>query len=693
MDKLPLDAKLLSNAVIELNIARHILSLYPKDHQLSQSSLEKTFAILGELFELRSKVTLAVAKDTLIIDEHRLDPKNPVYREFALALSRMSIAFVSFVKGMTREEVYDFFRFLSRDTAGVSSETLPEILAEYRLPHILVEALDFRAFAFAEDRRKKDEPDTYLLERHIKGLLDGGLPATSVQMIIEEIEPGALAALLNQSGHADARESAYDTVVGTYLRDGASRTFSSADLQRLLTFIAGLRPELKQQFLSSSVKAFASNSGALNQALEGVSVDNIIELFDELDRSRVVLPEALRTLISRFARTGVELPGGGLNMDDVLLSREIAALFKDGGEPIKVPESYQSEIRQLLETPGAGFLPPAGLELDLEMEEAFVRYCHANALLALMDCPIPQLIKFEDEAAYATAFTALATWSVETGQYPQLLELLIRFDDFEKSGRHQGIVCAVRGHCQGTEFIADTVDSFLRHGRADRSGAALVCSYYGERIAPLLFDTMSVEPRMHVRKMFLQLLGGLGDRVAREATLRLRDPRWHVRRNALYLLAETGAPCDRRILVRLCRDADPRVRLQSARCLLLAGEAEGVTTLRALLHDSSAGVVDAAIVAAGALGVRELLPELAELAKKPVRADEINLRLRLVRTLGQLGGDQAAETLKMLLGTRVFLLPRETERIRSEVRRALQRIAGKQPEVGAHGDAPSKGAP
>ena len=92
MSKLPLDAKLLSNAVIELNIARHILSLYSREHQLVQLSLDKTIAILADLFELRPEISLAVAKDTLIIDERPLDPKNPVYREFALALSRMSVA-------------------------------------------------------------------------------------------------------------------------------------------------------------------------------------------------------------------------------------------------------------------------------------------------------------------------------------------------------------------------------------------------------------------------------------------------------------------------------------------------------------------------------------------------------------------------------------------------------------------------
>ena len=300
MSKLPLDANLLGNAVIELNIARHILALYSREHQLVQLSLDKTVAILSDLFELRPEISLAVAKDTLIIDERHLDPKNPVFREFALALSRMSVALVSFVKGVTREEVYDFLRFLSRESAGISSETLPEVLAEYRLRHILIEPLDYRAFAFAEDSAKEDGSDEYLLERYIKALLDGNLPADGVQAVVENVEPGTLAVLMNQAGGELAQEASYDTVVSSYLRGGAGKPVSGGDLQRLMTFIAGLRPELKQQFLAASVKSLSRNQAALSQALEGVSVDSIIEFMAEIDRTRVALPAELGTLIARF---------------------------------------------------------------------------------------------------------------------------------------------------------------------------------------------------------------------------------------------------------------------------------------------------------------------------------------------------------------------------------------------------------
>jgi len=85
-EKIPLDARLLSDAIIELNISRRNISIYPKDHPSVEKSLSRAYEFLQKLFELRPEIILAIAKDTLIIDDYYLDKKNPVYREFALQL-------------------------------------------------------------------------------------------------------------------------------------------------------------------------------------------------------------------------------------------------------------------------------------------------------------------------------------------------------------------------------------------------------------------------------------------------------------------------------------------------------------------------------------------------------------------------------------------------------------------------------
>jgi hypothetical protein len=67
-DEIPLDAKLLSYAIIELNISRRNVAIYPRDHPSVENTLTNAFKFLKQLFGMRSEITLAIAKDTIIID-------------------------------------------------------------------------------------------------------------------------------------------------------------------------------------------------------------------------------------------------------------------------------------------------------------------------------------------------------------------------------------------------------------------------------------------------------------------------------------------------------------------------------------------------------------------------------------------------------------------------------------------------
>jgi len=57
-EKIPLDARLLSDAIIELNISRRNVSIYPRDHLSVDKSLNKEFEYMQKLFELRPDITL-----------------------------------------------------------------------------------------------------------------------------------------------------------------------------------------------------------------------------------------------------------------------------------------------------------------------------------------------------------------------------------------------------------------------------------------------------------------------------------------------------------------------------------------------------------------------------------------------------------------------------------------------------------
>lgn len=676
-EKLPLDARLLTNAVIELNISRHIISLYPGNHALVKKALDRAFDILTDLFELRGEISLAVAKDTLIVDKHYLDRKNPVYQEFALSLSRMCVACLTFIKGVTREEVYSFHRFLSRDPTGLSADTLPDILKEYGLLHIRVEPLDYGRFSFTEGEADKETSDEYILERYIKGLIDGTLVDDDVAEVIEGFPPEVLAGLLNQTSGNMAKEKTYDTVISNYLRSSTGHAFSGKELGRLLVFISSLRPEIKREFLGSSIRGIGSDLTTLHRALEGVSMDSIIEFLDGINEHNIALPEPLRNLLAKFARFGpgdVDGPGGGIDnlADDILLSPEITNLLREDKHGETTPDEYKVQIRKLVETNLIGPPKLTKEKFYSEWEDNFIGYYYGKTLLEIISSEGPNLIHARDELYCTDLLTRLMEEAIDTGQYGQLQELLVQLDSKATRERYPSIAEAVTEHCHTPGFISHLSSSFRSHGRMARGAAMMLSDYYGDEIVPSLFSMLTTEKSASVRKFLIGLIIRLGDKASRESLRRLADKRWYVRRNILYILGEGDVSGKVQSIRPFCRDPDPRVRLEAAKCLLKAGDAQGTETLRELMESEQWDVVETAVVQAGYFEDKELLFDLIKLLKrKTIRGSDLQRKIPVARALGQIGGPEAKEALKEVLNARSLLYRDDLEKLKKAARKAL----------------------
>jgi len=677
-EKLPLDARLLTNAVIELNISRHIISLYPGNHALVKKALDRAFDILTDLFELRTEISLAVAKDTLIVDKHYLDRKNPVYRQFALSLSKMCVACLTFIKGVTREEVYSFHRFLSRDPTGLSADTLPDILKEYNLLHIRVEPLDYGRFSFTEGETDRETADEYILERYIKGLIDGTLVDDDVAEVIEGFPPEVLAGLLNQTSGNMAKEKTYGTVISNYLRSSSGHAFSGKELGRLLVFISTLRPEMKREFLGFSVKGIGHDLTTLHKALEGVSMDSIIDFLDSINEHNIALPEPLRNLLAKFARFGpgdVDDPGRGMDnlADDILLAPEITNLLREDKHGETIPGEYKEQMRKLAEADFAGAPKLIREKFDSEWEDNFIRYYYGKTLLEIISSEGPNLIPASDELYCTDLLTRLMEETIDAGQYGQLQELLVQLDSKVSQKRYPSITEAVIEHCHTPEFISHLASSFRSQGRMARGAAMMLSDYYGEEIAPSLFAMLTTEKSASVRKFLIGLIIRLGDKASRESLRRLADKRWYVRRNILYILGEGDVSRKIQSIRPFCRDPDPRVRLEAAKCLLKAGDTQGVETLRELMESERWDVVEAAVAQAGSFEVKELLFELMRLLKrKTIRGSDLQRKIPVARALGQIGGPQAEEALKELLNARSLLYRDDMEKLKKAARKALK---------------------
>jgi HEAT repeat protein len=679
-EKLPLDARLLSRVVIELNIARRVIALYPGSHDLVQNALDKAYESLQELFELRPSTTLSVARETLFVDEYFLERKNPVFREFALALSKLNIARITFVKGTTREELYGLHHFLCADTGGLTAAGLRELLERQGFRNLRVELVDFRSFTFFEGRAARGD-DATLMERYIKGCMDGTLLPADVQELVAGVPPEQLAENLNRAGGGTTHPEAYDRVITSYLRSSAEPSYTSRELGRLFDFINRLRPELKKEFLSAAIRPLGTDLDELRRSLEGVPVDSVIALLGSINETGLTIPKALRDLIAKFSQLAPgkqERAPGALDAlaDDFLLSAEIMTLLREDEKESLNPAAYREEIRSLIENSVAAAPLAARQEAAAGWGPEIVGYSYGQAMLEVLSSPDKEAVDGSHQTHFAAVLGDLADEAAQQGHYGQLLEMLEQLRVNRGRRRQAPVATAVLEHCNSPDFIAALVASLRQYGRAERVAATLVCERYGAAIVGPLYDLLAEEQSRSVRRFLLGLIARLGDAGLPESLQRLADPRWYVRRNILYVFGETGASVALAAVEVCGRDPDPRVRLEAARCLVRAGRASGVEVLRQLLRDPDPAVAGPAARLAGWLRVAALVPELQRLLETAPRGSEgDSSRTQAVRALGRIGTPAAEVPLRAILAQRNLLRRSGLADLKTEATRALRAAA------------------
>jgi HEAT repeat protein len=674
-EKIPLDARLLSDAIIELNISRRNVSIYPRDHPSVDKSLNKAFEYMQKLFELRPDITLAIAKDTLIIDDYYLDKKNPVYREFALNLSRMNIAHVTFITGLTKDELYEFHRFISGRMSEMPAETVEEKLRELNLIHIRAGLIDYGAFLFEEGKTSREKPAEQLWERYIYGMLEGTLNSDDMPDGFREIPPEVLARFVNTVAADDLKEETYDKVITTYMRRSSETAFSSKDLKRLLAFINGLKPELKKQFLTSSLRTFTGDIDSTYKALREVSVDEVIELLSGINEQKLAIPEALKNLLDKLSslpQEGMESLSfeSGLLVDDIFLAPDIANLLGEASFGAFIDGAYQKEIQKLLDFKARGVAPAELREWEREYNDDVIEKDFNQSLLELL---LTDILSEEEYRSFVALIREQSAQFVWTGQYGQVLRIIKVLDENAECNKFSDVTTESLRYYHSVEFIAGLIISLRMLGRQMRAEAWLLCEYYGQGIIPSLLDALVQEESQTVRRFFLELLKQFGAGVIPEAIKRLGDPRWFVKRNMLYILSELNSPEVLPSVRPYCRHENLKVSFEAIKCLLGSGDRYGIHAVKDYLHSESRELVEQAIALSGAFRIREFVPDLLQmLRKRGISGADLFDKIPVVRALGDIGDPAALQVLREALSEKSLLFRGASERLKEEIYSSLK---------------------
>ncbi len=677
-DHLPIDSRLLSEAIYELNISRHNVSVYPEDHPIIDKSLTEAFNNVQKLFALRAEFTLAIANDTIIIDKHYLDKKNSFFRDFALCLSQKDIAYVTFIKGLKKDELYSFHRFLLADTTEESPSNMQARLNEYNLSHITIGFIDYTAFSLNEGKTGEDGNTVSLWEQYVYGLMLGNIQSQDVSGVIQEIPPVRMAELINTIADAHSDTGNYKNIISSYIGSSISNKLTDKEFRKLVEVVHKLSPDIKQQFLSSTMDIISDDMDSVQKLLQEMPLNDILDFLSIINEQMVVIPEALNNVLTKFSKihkgmTDAPRIGGEFIEDDILLSNEVTGLLSDSNFSTFVSDIYHKEIQSLIRHNAGDISPELIEEFEKQWSDEHIENVFHDIVLELMSTERLGTISESEYEDYLAILKEQIEHFIITGQYKMVLDALMTLEANAVKNPQNDVMVSASQFFHEAEFMSQLVHSIRLIGRSKREDVYTLCEFYKDEIIPFLMDALTDEDSPSIRRFLIGLISHFGDIASDIAITRLEDSRWFVIRNMLFILLECGSDDALRKAKPYCTHENPKVSFEAIKCLLKAGDKSAVRPLRNYLKSNSRELLKKALLLTGAYNVREVVPDLIQmLNKKSLTGGNIEDKVAVVRALGQVQDLRALEALNNVLSTKKLLFNDALENLKKEAKIALK---------------------
>lgn len=676
--ELPLDTKLLSDAVIELNISRKNVGIYPPGHIQITKSIDRAYEILQRLFEIRPEMTLGIAKDTLLVGQNYLDQKNPVYRDFALSLSQQGIAAVTFTSGLSREELVRFHRVLTTKPEDIrAAGGIGAVMEQADIPHIRIQAIDYGSFHLTEEkeiarpqtRPGQDTSTAGVWQDFVSQLVAGKIVATGEGVSLSDtmfIDPADLARLLNERKiDAGAAFSSYEHIVAAHVRTLAEQKQpskeQSATMEKLNALLKNLHPELRKQFLSATYSQFSSPAlrGKEEELVGGLPDDMVIGMLQSASQEGREISPTLAGLIQKLSlvqdaepkdqRRPVSAAGEERTAPEIL-PEHMERLFDREGYENYVTADYDAKLKKLSEGAGAMALFE-GFPLEeyaVSLQDDRLDFQIGRALIAFMEEDIDE----EDYREFSRKLVTVIHDLAASGNFALLLDIYetLRRHAREKSS---GGISAIAAECVNAfadpAFVAKAVAGFDAWMKTKgREGAGFLLAL-GPAAVPGLLDIFADDASPGGRKILFDLLCNFGQAAITEAQKRLRDPRVPYVRNLLMLIRWAGSPKAVPFIKPLLQHPDQKVRMEALAALLRFKDPGAVPLLRERLHSPDPDIASQAVLFAGQYRVAALTEDVLSLIKKVILFEtDYAANEELIRALGEIGDPRAVPDLEKL---------------------------------------------
>ncbi len=675
-EKLPIDAKLLTDAVIELNISRRSVGLYPKDHPIVGDSIQRAFGFMQRLFELRNTITLGIAKDVLMIDDYLLDRKNPVFREFAFSLYRKGIVAIIFTAGLEIRELIGLHELLVTGDQVIGQAVL-KAAEERGLRNIRLVPIDISRLKFTEGGERQGEIDLDVWGNYIRALLEGSLADSDAEGIALSIPPEELSAFLNRQAPEDPSAGVtYDKVITTYLKRKEYKGVKTELFSRFLHLVEGLGPEIKQQFLKRAFNNPVLDVGDVDHLISGLSGPDVEKLMGLFNENTSLVPDSLRNIIDKLSMSASTNPvfemlaGDQARVDDIEIDEQVVRLLKDDQSPAYVSEKYRDDLSKML---GGNFRKAArpGEDMLQACTEAHLFGRYADLIIEMLEAGVTAR---EDYLVLLTRLTEIVNDMLAGGKFSEISDIYNAVYSHALSGRFRD---EARGmldyYFHSGRFIDSFIEALNIWGRYDREGVQRLVRVQRTHLVDPLLNVLSEAEDAWIRRFLLQILGSLGRDVIPSVVVRLGDERWYVVRNMIYLIREAGSEKDVALVRRYAKHPNRKICIEAIRTLIHFKTFDAILYIKQYLEGHDIEMRDQVVRYAGLYRYRVVVPTLLKLlARQRFFGGDMQFKTLVVRALGEIGDPAALKTLETVVRTFPFFNRTGSEALKQEIFQSLR---------------------
>lgn len=666
-EKLAVDARLLSEAVIEFNISRKNVGLYPPGHIRITNAIDKAFGHITKLFEYRSSITLGITKNSLIIDNKALDSRNPVYRECAMSFHDLGIAGITFQAGLEKSELVRLHEIMTRKDPP-RGKSIVEAAQEAGINRLKLSPIDHTSFKFISGKTRDGGGDggetgsgRDTTEDYVYGLLEGKLAGGGIDdsQVLLGLNAEDVAAAIEKSKAKD--EQSYDNVISAYLSKTDKDRLSPLAMSKIVGVMENLSEEARQQFLSRASSHLANDASSVEKTLRNMPASEIEKITDFFSKKSSGLPDSLKNVIDKLSTLSsdkgkftfdMQTPQGTL-LHDIDMGDSLKHLFADDNFESYVSTGYKKQLDRMLAAP-VDVIEGQIRDLEKECHPDVVDQITSEIMLEVITHPS---MNREDYLNIITTLSNQATDFVMTGRFDEALNIynVVYAHTFGSSFEHEARG-SVDYYFRSEGFTEAVLSGSKVWGRTNRKGIALLIRALNESMVPPLIGELAEEPAAAARKYIIQLLADVGDSIVPEVIAKLTDRRWYVQRNMLYLLRLVGRQEHAEQAVPFMRHKDGRVVFEALGALLALGHKQAVPYLRSVLSLTDPKKRDVGVKLADMFKVRAVRKELTEILEiKDSLSDEDLYKPSVIKALGQIGDVQAVPHIARALRVKSLL--------------------------------------